>query len=449
MIQIFAILVILFLNFKQSHSFSVKKKGSITLLTKMNDICFVQNKKSTGMSKFSGFDFVSSKIKNECKTLIVSSINITYHQEGLNNIEKLIMFDSYASEKSLSDTNMNYLSLLQRSYLDENAFASSKECKTKRNIDTVVNCSPESSTKYALNNCSINRVLIDYKTNYSIDNELIFYFNNSICDNIHVKLKNNVLMIYGYGAIEEKHLKKYNNQTFDKIVINEGVSSIYKYSFSYIHAKEILLPNTLKKINMFSFAFNDVLESITIPPSIEYFEYSSIAQCPSLKTIKVLTNKFVGSDIKDDIEFYIKIYNLKSLKDVYICGNKTHYFDGKTEKISKDICPENYDVYLPIECEIDWIRFTIGLVITFLVIGCILIFFYLIPYCMKKHEVTKTKKKIIYFIIYNLLTIALFFGPFITLGIVSSDISRNKTQSVYDIYDLLEAIFQIGTIGIS
>ena len=109
--------------------------------------------------------------------------------------------------------------------------------------------------------------------------------------NISWKLEDGVLTVSGYGEIpqfsvigtaaryvkqkdgkdEVKGASSFNSaiESAEKIVIDDGITSIGAYVFSCCKAREIILPNTLEKIGEYAFYCADV-EETALPESLTY-----------------------------------------------------------------------------------------------------------------------------------------------------------------------------------
>lgn len=148
--------------------------------------------------------------------------------------------------------------------------------------------------------------------------------------------------IIGNGAFK-------NNSNITKVVIEEGVTTIWSEAFSGCqNLKEISLPNTIRYIGWLGFTNCSMLESITIPKSvktisIEVFDgcslknvnyYAEKVSAFQFKGVSSLSNVTIGSSVKiiDDCAFEesgvknITFANNSSLKSIknrafYKCMN--------------------------------------------------------------------------------------------------------------------------------
>lgn len=104
---------------------------------------------------------------------------------------------------------------------------------------------------------------------------------------------NKTLTITGVGAMAEFA----NSEAVDwasvsagvqRVVINEGVTSISNYAFYGMSAiTEVVLPNTLSTIGAYSFAYCQNLKSISIPECVGSIGASAFEACGSLEAILV------------------------------------------------------------------------------------------------------------------------------------------------------------------
>lgn len=76
------------------------------------------------------------------------------------------------------------------------------------------------------------------------------------------------------------------NQSCEKLVLSEGITSIGQQAFYDMqNLKEILLPESLKEIQGSAFFRNPALEAVVFPPNLETIADNAFTQCGSLKEI--------------------------------------------------------------------------------------------------------------------------------------------------------------------
>lgn len=99
-------------------------------------------------------------------------------------------------------------------------------------------------------------------------------------------LKKGVLTIKGKGRMPESMTFK-NNKKIKKVVIKKGVTSISNDAFYKCkNLKTVSIPNTIKTIGMYSFAYTK-LKSVTIPNSVTEIGIETFGKCNKLKKIKM------------------------------------------------------------------------------------------------------------------------------------------------------------------
>lgn len=69
-----------------------------------------------------------------------------------------------------------------------------------------------------------------------------------------------------------------------KIVIEEGVTSVGNYAF-YRYSADVVLPSTLTKIGKYSFASNNLITSIHLPLSLESIDTRAFDSCSNLQSV--------------------------------------------------------------------------------------------------------------------------------------------------------------------
>lgn len=99
------------------------------------------------------------------------------------------------------------------------------------------------------------------------------------------------LTIFGTGAItsaewdDEKWYSYYKDHEIEKVVIEEGITSIAKYMFNLGPMKEVSLPDTLTEIGKGAFSNCYYMEKINIPNSVKKIGSQAFFGCYSLKRL--------------------------------------------------------------------------------------------------------------------------------------------------------------------
>ena len=110
-------------------------------------------------------------------------------------------------------------------------------------------------------------------------------------DNLTWKLDaDGTLTISGTGAMKNykdgDQSPVFNNSNVKKVVIEDGVTSIGNYAFSYTGLKSITIPDSVTSIGNYAFSYTD-LKSITIPDSVTSIGNYAFAYCKNLPSITI------------------------------------------------------------------------------------------------------------------------------------------------------------------
>ena len=111
-------------------------------------------------------------------------------------------------------------------------------------------------------------------------------------DNLTWKLDaDGTLTISGTGAMKNykdgDQSPVFNNSNVKKVVIEDGVTSIGNYAFSYTGLKSITIPDRVTSIGNYAFAYCKNLPSITIPDGVTSIGYGAFYHCTSLTSITI------------------------------------------------------------------------------------------------------------------------------------------------------------------
>ena len=110
-------------------------------------------------------------------------------------------------------------------------------------------------------------------------------------DNLTWKLDaDGTLTISGTGAMKNykdgDQSPVFNNSNVKKVVIEDGVTSIGNYAFSYTGLKSITIPDSVTSIGNYAFSYTD-LKSITIPDRVTSIGNYAFAYCKNLPSITI------------------------------------------------------------------------------------------------------------------------------------------------------------------
>ena len=149
------------------------------------------------------------------------------------------------------------------------------------------------------------------------------------------------LIISGTGEIPRELIKKFDyEKTINKVIINDGITSIGEQCFSYCNElQSIEIPNSVTKIKFSAFLSCKKLESIKIPNGVTSIEMSTFEFCKNLvnvvlpSTIKSIeSSAFTGCsslvriEIPESVEEIDEAFELcSSLKEININEANTNY----------------------------------------------------------------------------------------------------------------------------
>ncbi len=141
-------------------------------------------------------------------------------------------------------------------------------------------------------------------------------------DNLTWKLDaDGTLTISGTGAMKNYDSKKnrnpvYNNSNVKKVVIEDGVTSIGNYAFTYcVSLTSITIPDSVTSIGYYAFFYCKSLTSITISDSVTSIGAMAFHSCSNLKSITI-------PDSVTSIESAV-FYNCTSLTSITIPDSVT------------------------------------------------------------------------------------------------------------------------------
>lgn len=138
---------------------------------------------------------------------------------------------------------------------------------------------------------------ITYLLNYDTCEANIVKYNGIFDDNYDVDGDYIVIpknIAFGNRRFEVKKILDraffIDNGRINNIILPETLTDIGEESFYYQNFKELILPTNLKSIGSAAFYRCEQLETIYIPPMIEFIATTTFDECPSLKSIVVDEN---------------------------------------------------------------------------------------------------------------------------------------------------------------
>lgn len=145
-----------------------------------------------------------------------------------------------------------------------------------------------------------------------------------------------VLTILGTGAMtnftytdndESNRPWHSERESIRKVVIEEGVTSIGNFAFSFCNVQEVTIPSTVTSIGKRAF-MGTPLSSVVIPEGVKTIGENAFWRCTSLQTITVPASatKF-GDHAFDTREYYDGSYHTQ-LTDIYYGGSMGQWYDA-------------------------------------------------------------------------------------------------------------------------
>ncbi len=116
-------------------------------------------------------------------------------------------------------------------------------------------------------------------------------------------------------------------ESIRKVVIEEGVTSIGNFAFSFCNVGEVTIPSTVTSIGRRAF-MGTPLSSVVIPEGVKTIGENAFWRCTSLQTITVPASatKF-GDHAFDTREYYDGSYHTQ-LTDIYYGGSRQQWYDA-------------------------------------------------------------------------------------------------------------------------
>lgn len=147
-----------------------------------------------------------------------------------------------------------------------------------------------------------------------------------------------VLTISGTGAMNKFTYKDGDSSdcpwhgvryALKKIVVEDGVTSIGSYAFSFdVHVTDVTLPSSLKTIGNDAFLGCHGLTSVVIPEGVTSIGAYAFEQCSAIKTVTVpASTTELGNHAFDTGEYYDGSYHTQ-LTDIYYGGSRQQWYDA-------------------------------------------------------------------------------------------------------------------------
>lgn len=116
-------------------------------------------------------------------------------------------------------------------------------------------------------------------------------------------------------------------ESIRKVVIEEGVTSIGNFAFSFCNVGEVTIPSTVTSIGRRAF-MGTPLSSVVIPEGVKTIGENAFWRCTSLQTITVpASTTELGNHAFDTGEYYDGSYHTQ-LTDIYYGGSMGQWYDA-------------------------------------------------------------------------------------------------------------------------
>lgn len=145
-----------------------------------------------------------------------------------------------------------------------------------------------------------------------------------------------VLTILGTGAMtnftytdndESNRPWHSERESIRKVVIEEGVTSIGNFAFSFCNVQEVTIPSTVTSIGKRAF-MGTPLSSVVIPEGVKTIGENAFWRCNSLQTVTVpASTTELGNHAFDTGEYYDGSYHTQ-LTDIYYGGSRQQWYDA-------------------------------------------------------------------------------------------------------------------------
>lgn len=145
-----------------------------------------------------------------------------------------------------------------------------------------------------------------------------------------------VLTILGTGAMtnftytdndESNRPWHSERESIRKVVIEEGVTSIGNFAFSFCNVQEVTIPSTVTSIGKRAF-MGTPLSSVVIPEGVKTIGENAFWRCTSLQTVTVpASTTELGNHAFDTGEYYDGSYHTQ-LTDIYYGGSMGQWYDA-------------------------------------------------------------------------------------------------------------------------
>ncbi len=116
-------------------------------------------------------------------------------------------------------------------------------------------------------------------------------------------------------------------ESIRKVVIEEGVTSIGNFAFSFCNVGEVTIPSTVTSIGRRAF-MGTPLSSVVIPEGVKTIGENAFWRCTSLQTVTVpASTTELGNHAFDTGEYYDGSYHTQ-LTDIYYGGSRQQWYDA-------------------------------------------------------------------------------------------------------------------------
>ncbi len=266
-------------------------------------------------------EFLEAVERDEDWGLKIIDINKNINKHKSNFVQYMINFDKlklYVELASIIVSNANQ---------DRKAKAEEERLKNKLEKQAVLEQKElEKAERYKERYKIENEKFLEQKEEQKRYKYLLYYREKLIN---YLKIHNGSPLVIEKDKAGHLLLKKWNDQSVEKLIIPEGIEYILGNPFSKCKKlREIQFPSTLKEISC-AFNGNIKLKEVKLTKWLEKIDDFAFSDCKNLVTI------YIPSSVKE-IGKYIG-YNSKKLKEIIVDPDNPHFCSVDGNLYSKDL----------------------------------------------------------------------------------------------------------------